>query len=213
MTQPDDQRPQRLADQLAVSLHVVRTALSRASTVLFGDEAAAEDSMKAAEQALHELREEIEEIEEIALAAPYGASESSDVRVTVAVVHLGGDMERLAKLTQQIAEIAWSRWSKPPLPAHLGAAAETMSGGVLALVARAGETMKLEPAAAEAATALDRHVGEIAGQQRLLDRLLVSGDPPVDVSDAVDVALLGRCYEGCARHAVSAACHVAMLAT
>jgi hypothetical protein len=96
MIEPDHQRLQRLADQWAVTFHFVRTALSRATAVLFGDEAAAEDSMKAAEQALHELREEIEEIEETALAAPYGTSASSDVRVTVAVVHLGGDLERLA---------------------------------------------------------------------------------------------------------------------
>jgi phosphate transport system protein len=212
MTQPDDHRLQRLADQLAVTLHVVRMALSRATAVLFGHEAAAEDSMKAAEQALHELRELREEIEEAAASAPFDTSASSDVRVTVAMVHVGGDVDRLAKLTQQIAEIAWSRRSKRPLPAHLGTAAEMMSGAVLALVARAGETMK--PAlAAEATRALDRQVGEIAGQERLLDRLLVLEDPPVDVSDAVDVALLGRCYEGCARHAVSAARHVAMLAT
>ncbi|MEV0409007.1 PhoU domain-containing protein [Actinoallomurus sp. NPDC050550] len=210
MTQADDQR---LACQWAVMLGVARTALSRASAVLFGDEAAAEDSMKEAEQALHELREAIEEIEETALATPYGTSASSDVRVTVAVVHLGGDMERLAKLIQQIAEIAWSRRSKRPLPAYLWAAAERMSGGVLALVDRAGETMTLEPTTAEAATALSGQVGEIAEQQRLLDRLLVSEGPPVEVSDAVDVVLLGRCYEGCARHAVSAARHVAMLAT
>jgi phosphate transport system protein len=212
-SQPDDHRLPWIADRSALTLRVARTALTRATAVLFGDRTTAEDSMKAAEQALRALRGEIEEL---LAAPPLGTPSSSAVRATVAMVHLTGDMERLADLTQQIAEIAWSRQSKRPMPAPVRSAAEAMSGDVLALLARAGETVALEPAAAAGATAaLDRDLEEISGQQARLDRLLVSEaeDPQVNDSGAVDVALLGRCYESCARHAVAAARHVAILAT
>jgi phosphate transport system protein len=214
MPTSEEHRFERAADQLVVTLRTAHTALNRATAVLFGFEAAVEDGMSAAEQALHELRGEIEEL---ALTAPVGrGARPVDVRVAVADVHIGGDAERIVELTQQIAEIAWARQSKRPLPAHLRSVAEAMSRAALALVAKAGDTMttmKLEPVAAvEAATGLEHDLDQISAQERLLDRLLVSGEPAVEASDVVDIALLGRCYEGCARHAVSSARHVAMLA-
>lgn len=201
MVQPDDHRSGWIADRLAVALQAARTALSRATGVLLGEEA--DDGMKAAERALHELRGEIEELE---------PARRTDLRSTVAVVHLGGDLERLAKLTQQIAEIAWARRSRQPLPEHIVSEVATMSDGVLALVQGAGRTAALEPAAAvERVAALEQNLGTITRQQRLLDEALVSCTPPVDEVNAIDLALLGRCYESFARHAVSAAGHVAAL--
>jgi phosphate transport system protein len=209
MTQPDDHRLEWITDHLTVTLRTARTALSRSTAVLLGHEA--DVGMKAAEQALHELREEIEELMP---AVPSGPAPSPDIRTTVAVVHVGGDLERLAQLTQQIAEIAWSRHRGRPLPRHLAPAFGKMSGGVLDMVERAGETALLDSTAAvEAAADLERELDAIAGQQRVLDDVLVSGDPPVDDASAVDLVLLGRCYEGCARHAVSAARHVTLLAS
>lgn len=206
MVQSGEHRPQWIADRLAVALQEARAALSRATAVLLGEEA--DGDMAAAGQALHELRGEIEEL----VPAPSGTSVSSHIRATVTVVHVGGDLERLAELTQQIAEIAWSRQRRRPLPEHVRSAVETMSGRVLALVDRAGETALLErPAAVDAAAGLERELGMVAGRQRGLDEVLVSADPPVDDASAVDLALLGRCYEGCAQHAVSAVRHVAMM--
>lgn len=212
MAQPEDHELPGLTGRLAVVLRDVRMALSRATGVLFGAEEAAENEMRAAEQALHELRAESEEL--TPAGAVFSASEAPSVGATVAVVHLGGDIERLAELTRQIAEIAWSRRSKQPLPGQLGSVAREMSDNVLSLVARAAEAVEKRPAAAaRIATRLETQLADIAGKQRFLDRLLVSCDPPVGTADAVDVALLSRCYEGCARHAVSAARHVAMLAS
>lgn len=206
MVQPDDHRVQRIAGQLAVTLRAVRTALGRATAVLLGREA--DDGMKATEQALHELRVEIEDL------VPGVPGRSADLRATVAAVHLGGDLERLSQLTQQIAEIAWARQSRQPLPQPVMDAVARMSDGVLALVERAGRTAALGPAAAvDATAALERELGSVAGQQRVLDELLVSADPAAETADAVDLALLGRCYESCARHAVSAASHVAVLSS
>jgi phosphate transport system protein len=212
MAQPEDHELPGLTGQLAVVLRDVRMALSRATGVLFGAAEDAENDMAAAEQALHAARAESEEL------TPAGAvsspSEAPSIGATVAVVHLGGDIERLAELTQQIAEIAWSRRSKEPLPGQLGSVTREMSDNALSLVARAGEAVEKRPAVAvRIATGLETQLADIAGRQRFLDRLLVSCDPPVGTADAVDVALLGRCYEGCARHAVSAVRHVAMLAS
>lgn len=208
MVQPDDHRPRRTADRLAAALQAARSALGRATGVLLGDETEgadeADEGMKAAARALHELRGEIEDLE---------PARRTDLRSTVAVVHLGGDLERLAGLTQQIAEIAWACRSRGPLPGPVVAEVATMSEGVLALVERAGLTAGLEPAAAaDAVAALERSLGTVARHQRSLDEALVSCTPPVGEAGAVDLALLGRCYEGCARHAVSAAGHVAALA-
>lgn len=211
MPRPDEHRFEYVAGRLAETLGLAHRALSRATAVLFGFEAAAEDGMKAVEQALRELRGEIEQL---ALSTPVGRGAGPmEVRMTVADVHIGGDAERMAEMTQQIAEIAWTRQSRRPLPAQLRSVAEATSRAALALVAKAGDAMRLEPAAAgEAANGLEYDLGQISAQERLLDRLLMSGEPAVEASDAVDVTLLGRCYEGCARHAVSAARHVAMLA-
>lgn len=201
MAHGEDRGFQWIADRSAVALGATETTLSRATAVLLGQEAG--DGLKAAEQALHELRGEIEELE------PGG---QADVRATVAVVHLGGDLERLAKLTEQIAEIAWARRSRRPLPPHLVSEVATMSTGVLSLVEGARRTVALEPTAAmDAATALERGLGTVTRQLRVLDEALVTCVPPVDEANAVDLTLLGRCYESCARHAVSAASHVAAL--
>jgi phosphate transport system protein len=199
--QPDEHRSRWIADRLAVALRAARTALGRATGVLLGHEA--DEGMKAAARALHELRREIEELE---------PARRTDVRSTVAVVHLGGDLERLAELTQQIAGIAWACRSRRPLPGHIASEVAAMSDGVLALVERAGRTAALEPTAAvDTVAALERSLGTVARQQRSFDEALVSCTPPVDEASAIDLALLGRCYESCARHAVSAAGHVAAL--
>lgn len=203
MVRPDDHQSQWIADRLAAGLLVARTALSRATAVLLGHEA--DDDMSDVVRALHELRGEIEEL------APSGPA---DVRATIALVHLGGDLERLAELTQQIAEIAWALRSRRPLPEHVVSELATMSDGVLALVERAGRTAALEPAAAvDGVAAMEGKLGTVGRQQRLLDEVLVSCAPPVDKANAVDLALLGRCYESCARHAVSAAGQVAALSS
>ncbi len=199
-----------VADRLIVTLRSARTALGGATAVLLGGESARGD-MKAAHRALHDMRAEIEYL---APDTPLGGKEKKqDVRTTVAAVHLGGDAQRLAELTQQIADIAWSRQSRP-MPEGIRPTVEAMSSGVLSLVERAGATAPLDPTDAVGRTALlDHDLEAVAAQQRVLDEVLVSGDPSLAEIDAVDVALLGRCYEGCARHAVSAARHVSMLSS
>jgi len=199
-----------VAGRLVVTLRSARTALGGATALLLGGVSAKEE-MKAAERALHDMRAEIEYL---APDAPLDTEEKTpDVRTTIAAVHLGGDAQRMAELTQQIADIAWSRRSRP-MPERVRTTVEAMSSGVLSLVERAGATASLTPADAVGRTAvLDHDLEAVAGQQRVLDEVLVSGDPSLAEIDAVDVALLGRCYEGCARHAVSAARHVSMLSS
>lgn len=206
MVQPDDHRIGWIVDQLAVTLRDVGTVLSRATAVLLGD--AADDGMRATVYALYALRTRIEEFVPVPLTGPA----SSDIHATVAVAHLGGDLGRLSELTQQMTEIAGSRLGECALRAELRSAVEAMSVGVLSMIDRSSKTVTLESAvAADAASGLERELGAVEGLQRALDLVLVSTEPPVDDASAVELALLGRCYEGCARHAVSAARHVAML--
>lgn len=199
-----------VAGRLIVTFRSAQVALRGATAALLGGTSGRGD-LTAAQRALQDMRAEIENL---APERPLGTAEKTqDVRTTVAVVHLGGDAQRLAELTQQIADIAWSRRSRP-MPELIRSTVEAMSTGVLSLVERAGATASLKPTDAVGGTAvLDHDLEAVAAQQRVLDEVLVSGDPSLTEIDAVDVALLGRCYEGCARHAVSAARHVSMLSS
>lgn len=199
----DEHRPGWIAGRLAAALREARAALDRTTAVLLGDEP--EDGMKAAGHALHKLREGVEDL----VPAPSGTTPPSHMHATVVEVHVGGDLERLAELTQQIADIAWSRQARASLLGHVRPAMKEMSDGVLALIERTGETVLLEHSTAmAAATELERELDAVAERQRTLDDVLVAADPPIDEASAVDLVLLGRCYEGCAQHAVSAARHL-----
>jgi phosphate transport system protein len=204
MVHPDDGRLEPVAGQLAAALRKARAALGGATDVLVGH--GDNEAMKAAEEALHALGDHTD------MLVPAELPSSSGVRAAVAMVHAGGDMERMAELIQQIAEIAWSRRTRQPMSPAVRSAVEAVGNSALALVERAMEAVELTPVpAVEAAAGLDGQLGEISRQQRVLDEVLVREEPQIAASDAVDVALLGRCYESCARHAVSAARHLAVL--
>lgn len=212
MARSDDTRSPQVAELCAAALGSARIALSGVTDILVGG--ADVDRMKESDAALHDLRETID------VLAPRTPA-TSGVRTAVAAAHVGGDMGRVAELTQQIGEIALSwRGKAAPMPPAVRAAVAAVSGTALMVVGRAEAVADLAGngqygAAASVTKAgedLDRRFVAVAGGQRSLDEVLIRESPQVDVTDAVDAALLGRCYEGCARHAVTAVRHLAVLA-
>jgi phosphate transport system protein len=205
MFPPGDDQLHRLTRECATALRTARTALGAATEALVGGPGTRD--MEAAESALRALRDSTDTLRPTELPPPVGR------RTAVAAAHVGGDLARVAELTRQIAEVAWSRRGKEPLPEGVRSAVETVSGSALTEIGEAAETVGLGPAAAlDAAARLDNGLGAVSDRQRVLDEALVLGGPQVGVPDAVELALVGRCYEDCARHAVSAARRLAVLA-
>lgn len=211
MARLDDDRLREVAGLCAVALGAARSALSGAAEVLAGSDDM--DRMKASDAALHELRATIE------MLVPDGTVPTG-VRAAVAVAHVEGDMVRVAELAQQVAEIAWSwRERAAVVPPAVRSALTALSGTAVAVVGHAREAVGLAGpgrraapvSVVEAAAGLDGQLAAVAGSVRSLDGVLAREDPRIDVPEAVDVALLGRCYESCAWHAVTAVRHVARL--
>lgn len=204
MFPPGDDQLHRLTSECATALRTARAALGAATEALVG--AGGDRDMEAAESALRALKDSTDLLHPAELPPPVGR------RAAVAAAHVGGDLTRVAELTRQIAEIAWARRAKGPLPEEVRSAVETVSGSALCEIGQAAETVGLEPAATVDGAQLENGLGTVSARQRGLDEALILGGPQVGVSDAVELALVGRCYEDCARHAVSAARRLAVLA-
>ena len=112
----------------------------------------------------------------------------------------------LAVLVQEIAEIAWARCAKRPLPEAVRSLVQEMSQAALSVMTEAEEAAK-----SEALEAAKLDLDHISREQHQLCRLLLSGLGPSDIADVAEAAVLGRCYEECTYRAISAARHIGML--
>lgn len=200
-----------VAGLCGAALRAARVALGAAGEVVAGDGDG--ERVKASDAALHELRDAVDCLLSEAPAV-------SGLRAAVAAAHVGGDMGRVGELARQVAETAWSwrpgeRGVSPPVHsavAALGAEATAVVGRAAEIAGGAGG-----PEAADRATGplteLDVRLARVSGLQRSLDEALITQGPQASASDAVDLALLGRCYEGCAWHSAAAVRHLLLPAT
>jgi hypothetical protein len=206
-----DDRFHEVTALCAAALRSAQSALAGVIPVLVGD--ASKDGtvqLKASEAALHDLHDVIDVLQPEDLPA-------SDLRSALAAVHVGGDMLRVAELTRQIAETAWSWGTRErAVPSVVRAAVNAVGDGAVALVAQTEKTARLSSSKPSAGGAqdgatvsdLDRRFAAVSRSQRALDEVLVDEAGHIDVSLVVDAALLGRCYEGCAWHAMAAVRHL-----
>lgn len=209
-----DDRFHEVTALCAVALRSARSALAGVTPVLAGD-AGMDGSvrLKASEAALHDLHDVLDVLD---VLQPEGLL-ASDLRSALAAVHVGGDMLRVAELTRQIVETAWS-WEtgEKAVPSAVRTAVNAVGDGAVALVVQTENTARLPgsrpsaPGAQTGATVsgLDRRFAEVSRSQQALDEVLVDEAGHIDVSLVVDAALLGRCYEGCAWHAIAAVRHL-----
>jgi hypothetical protein len=206
-------RFREVAALCAAALRPAREALEDATRALAGDGGrGGTDRLKASEAALHDLRDVLDVLQ--ADGSPHSCPRSA-----VAAAHVAGDMGRVVELTRQIVETAWSwRAGGRRMPSAVRTAVTAVGGGVAELVGRAEDAAGLACSAPDAdgsrlgaaVRELDRGFTGVAGSQRALDEVLVGRTRQEDTSLAVDLALLGRCYEGCAWHALAAVRHLAL---
>lgn len=135
---------------------------------------------------------------------------ASDLRTIVAGLRMSGDLDRMGALARHIAEIVERRHPNPPVPEALRSTIGEMGELAQRMAAKTREAMaNQDPAAA----------GQLDEQDNAMDRLTATLEPlilacarPVTLTEAMDLALLGRFYERFADHAVALAARVAYLA-
>ncbi|GAA0415231.1 hypothetical protein [Streptomyces luteireticuli] len=186
-------------------LGLARTALERAIAVLDRSAAGGEKGMAALDGVLGELWDTAEDFASAGPAA--GVLPEADIRTAITGMYVGEDVGRMAVLARQVGDIAWARRSKPPLPASVADPLRELGEAALDLIGRAHDSV-LSPAAGRIP---DDRLADIGDRQDRLCAGLLSGSSSLGVVDAVDVAVLVRCYAECARRAASVAAHTALL--
>ncbi len=189
----------RTVGGVAHVLRLAHDALRLATAVLAGSGPCAEREMAALGRALTELRNGADD-----LAA---ADEAADLRSVLAGLYVGQDMGRIDLLTRQVGEIAWERRSTQPLPEVVRRLVRDIGEACLMLIGRTSDVIALSAPHG----VVVRDLADISRRQEALSRLLLEGEQTIVVADAVDAAVIGRCYEECAYRAVAVARHAAML--
>ncbi|RLU89223.1 hypothetical protein CTZ27_22555 [Streptomyces griseocarneus] len=191
--------------QLAAGLlRLAHTALDEATAAPTRSPAGGGKGMAALDRALGELQGMVEEL---APTRPtVGVTAAAGIRTVITGMYVAEDVGRMAVLARQVGDIAWARRSKPPLAASVADPLRDIGEAALRLIDQAHASV-LSPVAGPIPDASSADIED--RQSRLVRALLsVSG---LDVMDAVDAAVLSRCYAECARRAASVAAHVALL--
>lgn len=153
-------------------------------------------------RALTALRRESEDATSTALAQ---APDEGDRRAVLTALYVRGDTGRIVTLIEQIGDIFLGRGGQPfgePLAAHL----RELLGACLTLTGQAHDVVCLSGPP----SLLGQSLTGIADRQRRLSGLLLTGGLGGTARDAVDAAVLGRCYEECAWRAAALA-HVGLV--
>ncbi|MFJ6485859.1 MULTISPECIES: hypothetical protein [unclassified Streptomyces] len=180
-------------------LRLAHDALRLATAVLVASGPGAEREMTALGRALTELGSGADD-----LAA---TNEVADLRSVLTGLYVGQDVGRIDLLTRQLGDIAWERRSVRPLPEELRLPVREIGEVCLTLIGRTSDVVALSAPH----TVVGRELADVSRRQQALGRLLLEREQAIAVTDAVDAAVIGRCYEECAYRAVAVARHAALL--
>jgi phosphate transport system protein len=133
---------------------------------------------------------------------------ATDMRLVVASLRVGADLERMGGLAAHVAKIMVRRHPAPAVPTPLTAVVAAM--GTVAERLAWKVTRALELRDTRLGAELERDDDEMDALQRRLFALVL-GNWPHGVAAAVDAALLGRFYERYADHVVNTGKHVTFL--
>ncbi|MTD54602.1 phosphate signaling complex protein PhoU [Amycolatopsis pithecellobii] len=134
---------------------------------------------------------------------------ASDLRMIVAGLRMSGDLDRMGALARHIAEIVERRHPTPAVPEALRSTIAEMGELAQRMAAKTREALaNQDPAAARKLDAQDNAMDRLT---TALEPLILACEPPVTLTEAMDLALLGRFYERFADHTVALATRVAYL--
>ena len=199
-----DSYREQLDDILADLVHmaqVVSAAVRTSTTALL------EADLKLAEQVISEdqqLDAKQAEIESRAFSLlARQAPVAGELRILVATLRMVSELERMGDLAAHVAKIARMRYPDSAVPSSLRPNFVRMADVAEKMVVTAGQT--LNDRNIQTAQELRDQDEEMDELRRSQFRVLLSDDWSYGVEAAVDVALLGRCYERFADHAVAIA--------
>ncbi|MFE6867250.1 hypothetical protein ACFVFS_11865 [Kitasatospora sp. NPDC057692] len=188
-----------LVEELAGLVRLAHTALDGVTAVLVEPDGGG-DGIAVAEKALGEL---LARVEEDAAAMPGG-------RAGVVVgVHVGCEVEALARLAERLLEAAWARQERAPFDERLRSPLRGLAGAALDLVARSADALRSGTAEEVADVLSASH--EVGQRQRLLYGLLLR-EREADPVEVTDLVLLACCYQQCADRAGAIARHAVLFA-
>jgi len=197
----------QLVDQLATVTGLVDVAMARATTALLAADVPLAERVIGDEPVIDELLRKLDNhaVTLVARQQPV----ARDLRTIVAALRIATDLGRMARLSVHIAEIA-RQHPDGTVPSALRDTIVHIGDVAQLLVGRAKLAIRTRNPAM--ATELRRADDEMDHLQEVLYWSLLAGDSGYPTSTAIDVTLIGRCYERYADHAVALAEHIAYLA-
>ncbi|MET8141613.1 phosphate signaling complex protein PhoU [Sphaerisporangium sp. NPDC005288] len=198
-----------LTDRLVQMTHLVRSAISRATTALLDADLQLAESVISQDAEVNRLYKEVETsiFELMATQQPVAV----DLRTAITALRMGGDLERMGDLAEHVAKIARMRHPESAIPAEVRDTILEMGQIAERLVTKTGSCIATQDV--ELAKELDDDDDAMDRLHRRLFRVLLSKDWAHGIEPAIDITLTGRYYERYADHAVRVARDVVYLVT
>ncbi|MEU6743206.1 phosphate signaling complex protein PhoU [Streptosporangium sandarakinum] len=198
-----------LTDRLIEMTRLVRSGISRATTALLDSDLQLAESVISQDEEVDRLFAEMEAsiFELMARQQPVAV----DLRMIIAALRMGTDLERMGDLAEHVAKVVRLRHPESAIPPELRATILEMGQVAERLVTKTGSCI----ASRDVEAAMEMH-GDDDAMDRLHRRLfktLLADDWRHGVEPAIDVTLIGRYYERYADHAVRVANDVVYLVT
>ncbi|MBB2909275.1 phosphate transport system protein [Streptosporangium becharense] len=198
-----------LTVRLVEMTRLVRSAISRATTALLDADLHLAESVISHDEEVDRIFAEVETsiFDLMARQQPVAV----DLRMIIAALRMGADLERMGDLAQHVAKVARLRHPESAVPPEMRATILEMGQVAERLVTKAGSCV----ASRDVETALELEADDDAMDRlhRRLFKVLMAPDWRYGVEPAIDVTLIGRYYERYADHAVRVARDVVYLVT
>jgi phosphate transport system protein len=202
------ERFDQLTGLLARMSRTVVTGIRHASTALLEvarDEVA---PTMAAGNTVSALHREADQLVSVLLARQQPVA--SDLRLVLAAMRMSGDMDRMGRLAEHIAEVSIARYPRPAVPPEAHPIVRAMAEAATTLAEKSSLVLATRDPISAMQLALDDDVTDALVRQLFA---LLTAEWRHGTQAAVDVAMVGRYYERFADHAVGVGRQVAYLVT
>ncbi|GAA3135101.1 phosphate signaling complex protein PhoU [Streptosporangium carneum] len=198
-----------LTGRLVEMTRLVRSAISRATTALLDADLQLAESVISHDEEVDRIFSEIETriFDLMATQQPVAV----DLRMVIAALRMGTDLERMGDLAEHVAKVARLRHPDSAIPPEIRSTIVEMGQIAERLVTKAGSCIASRNV--ELALELEDDDDAMDRLHRRLFKVLMAPDWKYGVEPAIDVTLIGRYYERYADHAVRVARDVVYLVT